>query len=102
MDWGDYDNRITWQLRCDDDNDDNDDNGDNDDTDDDAAADGDAEDDHLAMDYGKCVNPDPPAPVLKLDGMVEQHPDSDDDDHHHDINHEQTWYLSNLLHKPIF
>ena len=29
------------------------------------------EDGHLAMDNGKCVNPDPPSAIFKLDCMVE-------------------------------
>ena len=36
--------------------------------------DDDAEDNHLAVDNGKGVNPDPPSTIFKLDRMVEQHP----------------------------
>ena len=35
------------------------------------------------MNNGKCVNPDPPTTIFKLDRMVEKHPDDKDDDHHH-------------------
>ena len=36
---------------------------------------------HLAMNNGKCVNPDPPSTIFKLDRMVEQHPDGSEDDY---------------------
>ena len=57
--------------------DDDNDNNDDDDNDNDGNDDFDEEEDgHLAMDNGKCVNPDPPSAIFKLDCMVEQHPDS--------------------------
>ena len=33
----------------------------------------------LAVDYGQGVHPDPPAAILKLDGVVEEHPEEGED-----------------------